>query len=344
MVLYFTQSRGNSTGLRVEEALGELFLGVPYDPNQAAPPFEDYLGYYWEGEDDELYRAIVRDGEDLALEIVGRAVVPLTYAGEDRWKLRPNPSKVLAFERSPAGEVTGYRVGDHREYRFQPSPELPDAGELATRVAETHRMDLLESLGPIRMQGRLTVERLGITGESTAWLAWPDRWRVDESAGGESGSVAFDGERIRYAAGGQPAVTLEGQAAELLRLGHPFARFGDWRLWHPRLQVIQRIEGGGRAMFLVRAGDTSAPAQTLFVDAETGRVLRVSGMTHVEPLGRIGMRATFDDFRDVSGMLLPFQSEVVLMNPMLGPMAVMNTLSEVELGVELPEGTFELPE
>ena len=30
MVLYFTQSRGTLTGMRVEELLGELFLGVPY--------------------------------------------------------------------------------------------------------------------------------------------------------------------------------------------------------------------------------------------------------------------------------------------------------------------------
>jgi CubicO group peptidase (beta-lactamase class C family) len=36
MVLYFTQSRGTLTGLRVEERLGELLLGVPFDPLQVA--------------------------------------------------------------------------------------------------------------------------------------------------------------------------------------------------------------------------------------------------------------------------------------------------------------------
>ncbi|MFT4543268.1 MAG: CubicO group peptidase (beta-lactamase class C family), partial [Planctomycetota bacterium] len=67
IVLYFTQSRGTITGLRVEEALGELFLGEAFDPNQAAPPFEDYLGYYAEGPG-HRYQSVILDGDDLALE------------------------------------------------------------------------------------------------------------------------------------------------------------------------------------------------------------------------------------------------------------------------------------
>ena len=59
MVFYFTQSRGNSTGIQVEEVLGELLLGVPYDANEAAPPFEQYLGTV--AEFDSLPEASQRD-------------------------------------------------------------------------------------------------------------------------------------------------------------------------------------------------------------------------------------------------------------------------------------------
>ena len=128
---------------RKKMRLGELLLGVPFDPIQAAPPLEQYLGYYWEGEGDP-YRAIVLDGDGLALEILGKAVVPLVYIGEDRWKLRPQPATVLAFDRSPAGEVTGYHIGEHQEFRFEPAADLPSADEVATRVAQAHRIDLLD--------------------------------------------------------------------------------------------------------------------------------------------------------------------------------------------------------
>ena len=339
MVFYFTQSRGNITGLRVEEVLGELFLGVPFDPNQAAPPFEEYLGYYWEGEDD-VYRAIIRDGEDLALEVLGRGVVPLTYIGEDRWKMRPNPSVVLAFDRSETGEVTGYHIGDHQEFRFEPSPELPSADEIAERVVKAHRIDLIESLGPIRIEGTLDIESVGITGTTSTLLAWPGRLRVDTVAGGQSEHVVIDGERIRYSSTAQPAKTPEGPLAEAMRLDTPFVHFGDWREWYSSLQVIQRIKQGSEEVFLVRAGDTSATAPTLYVHATTGHLVHVAKVTPIEGMGRMGQHVSFGDFRDVSGMSLPHKSEVKLANPMIG--SIVSEVTEIELGVELPEDAFVL--
>lgn len=340
LVLYFTQSRGTTTGLRVEEALGELFLGAPFNPNQAAPPFEDYLGLYWEGEGD-TYRAIVSDGEDLALEILGKAVVPLAYVGEDRWKLVPEPATVLAFERSETGEVTGYKIGEHQEFRFRPSPDLPSVDALAALVAAAHRIDLLESLGPIRIKGGLAMEKLGIQGGYTTLLAWPDRFRFDYLVKDELERVAFDGEHVRYDGTAGPRVEADAARAAELRLETPLARF-DWSRRSGTMQVIQRLVPDGREVLLVRMGDTSAPASTLCVELETGRLVREYGMTTLEGLGRVGQRVTFSDFRDVSGMLLPFRTEVVIANPFIG--TIVTTVDAVELGVELPEGTFELKE
>jgi len=48
----------------------------------------------------------------------------------------------------------------------------------------------------------------------------------------------------------------------------------------------------------------------------------------------------FADFRDVSGMLLPYKTQIKFANPMIG--TVWTTISKMELGVELPEDTFRL--
>ncbi len=339
MAFYFTQSRNNSTGLRVEEALGGLFLGATYDPNQAAPPFEEYMGYYWEGEGD-LYRAFIRDGEDLALEVMGKGIVPLSYLGDDRWKFRTNPANVIAFDRSEDGVVTGYHIGDHQEFRFEPSSELPQAEDIASLVAKAHRMDLLESIGPIRMQSTLTIEKLGIEGEVSTLLAWPNRFRSDSLVKDQFERFAFDGKRIRYASSTKPVAPIEGDHADMLRLDNPFAIFGTWSQWHRSLPVIQRIEQGGVFAILVRAGDTNGPAPTLFVDEKTGRVLHMDSMIYIDTMGRVGQKVNFGDFRDVSGVLLPHRVETQLANELIGKIVVVVT--DVQLGVDLQDGVFEL--
>lgn len=339
MVLYFTQSRQNTSGLRVEELLGELFLGAPFDPNELAPPFDEYLGYYREDEDD-LYRAIVRDGDDLALEIPGQAVVPLSYVGEDRWKLRPEPSTVLAFRRSEEGAVTGFSIGDHVEVRFEPGADLPSADELAARVASVHGVERMEAVGPLAITSRLEIERLELAGEVRSWLAWPDRWRVDETVGEERECTAFDGSTVLWASGSRAPVPVEEPRAQELRRDTLFVRFGDWRETYPRLRVIERLGAGDDQVFVLRTDDTSAPARTLYVDAATGRLGREDSMAVIPRMGRIGRRLTFRDFREVSGMLLPHRTEVELANPMIGPIVV--TIEDVAVGVELDEHRFEL--
>ncbi len=341
MVLYFTQSRGTRTGSLVEEALGELLLGAPYNPNEDAPPFEDYLGYYLEGPDDELYRGIVRDGEDLALEIVGRAVVPLVYAGEDRWKLRPEPTSVLAFQRDEGGRVTGFTIGDQIETRIEPDPDLPSGAEVAAMVAKAHRLELLESLGPMRIESSVELPKLGIAGSGGGVYTWPNRFAIREEMEAASEVLAFDGSVLRKRASGAETMEVTGTERDLLLANNFLARFGDWHLWHDELVVVQRIEGGeDEAFILVRTGGTGAPARTLFVDATTGRLRREKSFTYIPNMGRLGATYTFGEFADESGMLLPHRTEISFAHPLLGS-AILKVI-KIELGADLPPGTFTL--
>jgi hypothetical protein len=89
--------------------------------------------------------------------------------------------------------------------------------------------------------------------QTTTWLAWPDRWRVDAAIGEELvASTAFDGTVLRQAIGGKAAVPLEGLAAELTAEDSSFRLFGDWRALGIPIQVVQRPPprrrgGGARA-------------------------------------------------------------------------------------------------
>jgi len=356
IALYFTQSRGTTSGQRMEQALAELLLGEPYDPIESAPPLDGYLGYYWEGEGD-LYRSIVRDGEGLALEVVGKAIVPLDYIGEDRWRLRPEPANVIAFDRDEQGQVTGFHIGDHVELRLEPSSELPSAAEVAARVAATHRVDLLESLGPLHMRSKVLLEKLNMTGETVSWYAWPDRWRTDESIGGQTTRLAGAGGLVFQALSGEATVQIEGQRAVDMGRDNLLVRFGDWREHYPALTVIQRLQGKSGEVqsaadgvfrvygldgevLVVRAGDTSAPAATFYVDAVTGRLGRVDDVVDLAGTGRMGRKLVYRDFQDVGGMLLPYIFEMRLSNNMIGTIA--GEVQEVQLGIEPTPGLFNL--
>lgn len=339
MVLYFTQSRGNRTGLRVEEALGELFLGVEVDTtNLDAPLLEPYLGYYAEDEGSR-YQAIVRDGDDLALETPGRALRHLVHAGEDRWKFRDAPSVLLTFERSTDGEVIGFRIGDQQKaFRVRASRDLPSVEEIATRIVNAHRLDLLETLGPMRTRSALTIASRGIKGRIMSLVAWPDRYREDSLVGEEWEQFVVDGGRVWTGTKTRPAEEILGTRATLLRTATTFARFGDWRRTHPRLEVIQRIVRRGKSVFVVRAGDTSLTAPTYDVDTESGRLLREERITQIDGLGRVGQSLTFGSFRDVSGMLLPHRTTIEIAHPWIG--RIQTRVETIELGVDLPADAF----
>lgn len=339
LVVYMTQARFSPTALRVEEALGRLLLGEPFDPISAAPPLDQYLGYYCEDSPTDRYRAIVRDGEGLALDILGKTPVPLLYAGGDRWKLKPRPATVIEFDRDDQGRVTGYHIGDHREFRVTPTSDLPEARDVAARVADTHRVGRLAELGGLELEGTVTVESLGKAGTWRAVHGPAGEWRVDESfPGGESAGAAFDGSVTRTRRGSAAAEIVPADIAPLLAMNGLAARFDpEWA----DATVIQRIEREDAAsILLVRLGDTSAPAATAYVDTERWLVARIDGPTHVPGLGRIGRSLEFGDFRAIEGMYLPFKARLRIDTGLVG--TVISTTTEHRVGPELPAGLFRL--
>lgn len=335
IALYFTQSRGTMTGVKVEELLGELFFGVAVKEAPKSPPFSDYLGYYSEGGNDR-YRSIIQNGDSLALEILGQTVVDLEYLGDDRWKFALDPTTVVDFQRDEAGVVTGYRIGDHEEFRFEPAADLPSVEKLAKRSAQVHGMQRLEALGPLRIESTLSMPKVGMEGTMTSTYAWPRQFRLDSEMGGQFENFAYDGEQVTYESVQEAAGPMvdAARAYQLSRDNH-FARFGLWTDWHTNMDVVQKVLLGEREMYLVRTGDCSAYARTLYVEVETGRVLGEDGFSNLPGLGLMGQKLRADDFREVDGMLLPYRVRIQFANNMLGRMTLLVT--EMKVGAEAPD-------
>lgn len=338
MAFYFTQSRGTSTGFQVEEVLGEVFLGVDAPTAQVAESVEPYLGYYREHEDDS-YRAVVRDGEDLALEVPGKGVLRMEYVGDDQWRI-PEEGVSMQFQRSEAGDVVSFELAGKQEFKFAPDQDLPTPQAVADMVSRAHKLDRLEELGPMQIKTNITFTRTGMSGVIESTYVWPNQVRLDAVIGPEFENVAFDGSRSWYHSRLKPLAEVSGLQAEQARLDNHFARFSRLLDWHPKLHVVQKLHRANKDLLLVRTNTTSAPARTLFIDAASGQVLGEDNVPVLDSLGRMGQRLRFNDFREIEGMLLPYQMQIRYSNKMIGTLKV--EVTDVGFGADLAEGFFQL--
>ncbi len=113
MVLYFTQSRGNETGLDLEAAIDHLLLGgteaAPLVQELTAEAAAPYLGPYWLEPVQKPIIAVFEDNH-LALELPWQGVAELKNEPEqDVWSFPQEPGNSAKFHREGAGLATALK-------------------------------------------------------------------------------------------------------------------------------------------------------------------------------------------------------------------------------------------
>jgi CubicO group peptidase (beta-lactamase class C family) len=132
MILYFTQSRGGATAIRLEAEIDRLLLHPSAGPEAQMPTgLADYLGTYTANFGpfrNEPFQIVWRDGS-LALDIPSGLVQALDQVGEEtRWTLRDDPGVAISFIRDEAGRVAGLQIDQAGSSfavpRGEPGPEV----------------------------------------------------------------------------------------------------------------------------------------------------------------------------------------------------------------------------
>ena len=121
---------------------------------------------------------------------------------------------------------------------------------------------------------------------------------------------------------------------------HPSATFGDWSKAFARAEFLRTTECSEGVRSVVRGESPTGWSSTLLVDAETHRVVsRLDCHPLLLDLAQ-GVTSNYADFRDVGGMLLPF--EIVTHYPMKTVHAIKIVFESAELG-PIEDAVFELP-
>lgn len=315
-------------------------------PLEALEPF---LGWYSNEEEDETVELIVHRNHLAAHLASQRLKVELHPPGEDGlWVARMNDELRMRFHPGDDGvEAFTLYEGEDTERRFErvqdeatedgAEVELPSLEEvLALRQPEA-RLAAFDALGGVRMSGRLHFFHAGLEGEFRRMSQGRDQMRetVDLGPFGEMHEAHSAG-RVQMESSFNPFEELQESKLEFARRRMPAVQFADWSLAYDRAVVTSAGEVDGRACWAVRLHQGELPPATVFVDAETGDILREVGPGAASGPGAVVTSTTFSDFRLVGDLRVPHV--VVTSNASSGTLRA--KMESIETQREIDEGLF----
>ncbi len=169
MVFYFTQSRGQTTGIRLEADIDRLLLNPGREPADSVPEaYKPYLGTYTTLSGPLQYqefRVLVQNGH-LALDLPNLAVVELEEPdSQGKWRLSIDQSVAISFVEDENGEVTAMRLheaGQTFEIPRGTAPPEPSLGlEAVQKYLGTYRIleaEAGETVQVLFQNGRLALD------------------------------------------------------------------------------------------------------------------------------------------------------------------------------------------
>jgi hypothetical protein len=347
LVLYFTQSRGNSTFLEFEDAVQRLLLGgsarkTTALPQRDAKALAPYLGVYWT-EAGQKPVAILYQQEHLWLEIPWQTLLELKETEQpDRWVCRLAPQLVLHFARDATGQVTSFTIEQQGQKipfpRLQRDDTLPTVAELMKRRQASLGLDKLTSLGVFRLTGA-ALRNDSTKGTFTMWLEGTNRYRWEVSFGAENWEKAVvDGAKAWSANMRQAPQQIEGLRAEQARLSSLVMPLADWQHCFQEVQILKRRELDGKPVLLVRCVPRLAASRIFYVEEATGKLLAAENVELVPGLGHLGKGVEYEDYREVGGVQIPHVVRQRFASGQAGRLTL--TIDKVETKVEAAKDTF----
>jgi hypothetical protein len=141
MVLYLTQSRGQGTGIALEDAIDHLLIHPNREEVELPDELKPYLGTYTALTGPLMYKPfeiVVQNGR-LAVNLPDQIVVSLEDPDEEgRWRLSLDPSVAISFVEDQAGQVTALQVHQAGEVLDVPRGTAPEEPPLDLAAVEQY--------------------------------------------------------------------------------------------------------------------------------------------------------------------------------------------------------------
>lgn len=348
MVLFFTQSRGTTSGREIEHEVEALLVRQDKAAKIAQPvdsggqTLDRFAGLYWDEDVAHAYYVISVHGDRIELDRPGGMHVVFRQGDRPgRFVAEANPKVWIAFEQGPDGQVSEMQTffGNRVEHdpRHVPVSGLPSVRQLVKRVQAAHAIDRLTQLGAVRLVGAINYTTRGIRGTIRNTFDSQGN-RVDVAIGGSKQTVLTDGKSAWTKTRETGIDEMSGRLLQQTVLDRLPVLLGDWTRYYSQVDVLKRIEHDGQQLILLRVAAPEGVVATLFVDEASGRVIRADTLSQVPGIGIVGIQTMFGDVRDVGGMQIPFHTRSKFEHPLIGIVEVQ--YQKAETGVATRATTF----
>jgi CubicO group peptidase (beta-lactamase class C family) len=158
IVLYFTQSRGQGTGIALEDEIDRLLIHPNREEVELPEELEPYLGTYTALSGPLMYKEfeILAQNGRLAVNLPDQIVVALEDPDEEGlWRLSLDPSVAISFVQDEAGQVTAlqwHQAGEVFDVPRGTAPEEPPLDlEAVERVLGKYERPEEEGSDPVEV-------------------------------------------------------------------------------------------------------------------------------------------------------------------------------------------------
>lgn len=222
---------------------------------------------------------------------------------------------------------------------FEPQavpPDLPKADEVVRRYAETiGGRDQITRLTTISAKGTLEAGPAKFPIE--VLKAKPNRVSVSIYYPQGASISKFDGTLGWVLPTGRPLHAMDSSELDASTMDGALPFTSDLRGLFPDLETVRREQIGNQETLVLQATRPNLPPVELYFDASTGLLVRLVRYAR-SPLGLLPTRIDFSDYREVSGVKLPFHWNS---STPLGRFAVQ--LATIQVNLPMTNDTFSKP-
>ncbi len=225
----------------------------------------------------------------------------------------------------------------------QAASDLPAAEKLIDKfIQATGGKDALTKYDTAHASGTFSMPAMGISATTEIWQEAPNRTRttiVSDAFGAMN--EGFDGEVAWESNMMTGTKVKDGVELALTRRTADFTPWLNWKKNYRQAQTLSTEDVDGVACYLVEMTPNEGegePEKVWF--AQDSGLIQKSSLTMKNEMGTISVEAYPSDYREVQGVVMPFLTRQVLM----GMQEMVIAIDKYELGVEIPAGTFDLPD